>query len=184
MSNSDFDAFVKRQQAKKHEEAAFDPRKQLEEWLGHLDALYKQATKFLETYVQNGSAQIEYREIELNEEFSGPYSAREMLLKIGSSTITFTPIGTMLIGMKGRVDVQGPLGSARLNLVNKDVSYARQLVQVAVTIAGQPRSAPQPAAATRKIEWAWKIATPPPEMRFIDLTKETFFNMVLSVADA
>ena len=38
MSKSDFDAFVKRQQIEQQEEeAAFDSKQQLSEWLGHLD---------------------------------------------------------------------------------------------------------------------------------------------------
>ena len=184
MSKSDFDAFVKRQQAKQQDEEAFDPKQQLEQWLGYLDALYKQIEKFLELYIQNGSAQIAYAEVQLNEDFIGNYTARKMLLKIGRSTITFTPIGTMLIGTKGRVDVQGPLGSARLSLVNKQVTSARQLVQVTVTLPGQARPAPPSPQAINNIEWAWKIITPPPEIKFIDLTQEAFFDMILSVADA
>jgi hypothetical protein len=116
MAKSDFDAFVKRQQTKEPEEATLDPQEQLRQWLSYLDSLYKQITKFLESYIQNGSAKIDYQDIELNEDFIGPYLVRKMLLKIGRSTVTFTPIGTMLIGTKGRVDVKGPLGTARLTL--------------------------------------------------------------------
>jgi len=184
MNKSDFDAFVERQQAKEREEAPFDPKRQLAEWLGYLDALYKQITEFLDAYIKRDSAHIQYSEVHLNEDFSGPYTAPGMLLKIGRSTITFTPIGTMLIGSKGRVDVQGPLGTARLGLVNKKVTSARQLIQVTVTLPGQPRPAPSPPEHASNIEWAWKIITPPPEIKFIDLTQEAFFDMILSVADA
>jgi hypothetical protein len=107
-----------------------------------------------------------------------------MILKIGSATVTFTPIGTMLIGTKGRVDVQGPLGNARLSLVNKRVTSARQLVQVTVRRPGDPPPAPASPEAIRQIEWAWKVITPPPEIKFIELTDETFFDMILAVANA
>jgi hypothetical protein len=185
MSKSNFDEFVNRQQTKQQDdEAAFDPKEQLKEWLDHLDVLYKKMTEFLELYIQNGSAQIEYQEIQINEEFIGLYTARKMLLKIGCSTVTFTPVGTMIIGTKGRVDVQGSLGSARLNLINKQVTSARQLVQVRVVRSGEQRPAPPSSEAVKNIEWAWKISTPPPEMKFIELTQEAFFDMVLSIADA
>ena len=98
--------------------------------------------------------------------------------------MTFTPIGTMLIGTKGRVDVQGPSGSTRLNLVNKQVTAARQLVQVTVMRPGDPPPAPPSPEAVKQIEWAWKLSTPPPEMKFIELTRETFLDMILAVANA
>ncbi len=184
MSKSDFDEFVKRQQAEQQAAAAaFDPKQQLDEWLGYLEALYKQITGYLQAYIESGAAQIEYLDIPLNEDFIGTYIARKMLLKIGPSTVTFTPIGTMLIGTKGRVDVQGPLGNARLSLVNKQVTSARQLVRVTVTRPGGARPDPPSPEAIQQIEWAWKISTPPPEMKFIELTEEAFFEMVLEVAN-
>jgi hypothetical protein len=188
MSKVDFDAFVKRQQAEQEKEAEFDPKQQLREWLGYLNALYQQIAGYLQTYVENGTAKITRRDIQLNEDFIGAYTAPEMTLIIGRSTITFTPIGTMLIGTKGRVDVQGPLGTARLSLVNKKVNNARQLIQVQVTVVRPGVTPPAPALpspeAIRQIEWTWKLSTPPPEMKFIELTQETFFDMVLAVANA
>jgi hypothetical protein len=174
MSKSDFDDFVKRQQAQKQDEAAaFDSKQQLDEWLSYLDALYKQITAYLQDYAKSGAAQIEYRDIPLNEEFIGPYTARQMIVKIGSATVTFTPIGTMLIGTKGRVDVQGPLGTKRLNLINKQLTSGRQLVQARVRMPGDPPLGPASPEAIRQIEWAWKVNT----LKFIELTDEVFFDL-------
>lgn len=184
MSKSDFDEFVKRQQTKQQEEAIFNPKQQLDEWLGYLEALYTQITAYLRTYIDNGAAQIDYRDIQLNEEFIGTYIAREMLLKVGQSTVTFKPIGTLLIGTKGRVDVQGPIGSARLSLVNKQVTSARQLIRVTIVRPGNPPPTQPPPEAIKKIEWAWKIMTLPPEIEFIALTEENFLDMILAVANA
>jgi len=188
MTNSDFDDFVKRQQSEQQKEttldSTFDPKQQLEQWLGYLDALYRQITAYLQTYVESGAAQIEYRNITLNEDFIGDYTAREMLLKFGRSSVTFEPIGTMLIGTKGRVDVRGPIGSARLHLINKLVTNGRQLVRVTIMRPGDPPPAPPLPEALKQIEWVWKISTPPPEMNFVELTQDVFFNMILSVANA
>jgi hypothetical protein len=185
MSKTDFEAFVKRQQAeaKAEKESGFDPKQQLHQWLGYLDSLYKQIEGFLHTYLEGHTAKIALRDVQLNEEFIGTYTAPMLTLTIGRSTVTFTPIGTMLIGTKGRVDVKGPLGAARLLLLNKKVTNARQLIQVKVTINGAP-PAPSPAEqAINQIEWAWKISTPPPEMKFMDLTQDAFFDMILAVAN-
>lgn len=183
MSKADFDAFVKRQQAEEKENSGFDPEKQRLEWLNHLSSLYTQIESYLRTYVDNGTAKIGRRNIQLNEEFIGSYTAPELNLTIGRSSISFTPIGTMLIGTKGRVDVLGPLGTARLVLINKDVTHPRQLIQVSVTIDGHAPPALPTKQAAKQIEWTWKISTPPPKMEFLDLTQDTFFNMILALAN-
>jgi hypothetical protein len=182
MARTDFDKFVQRKKAEEEIVSAFDPKQQLNEWFQYLDALYDKAREFLSSYIQGGTARIEFREIDLNEEFSGPYTVRQLFIHIGSSTITLRPIGTMLIGSKGRVDVHGPRGTVRLVLINKDVTHARQLIRVRISVPGDPP--PPPEAKSDQIEWVWKIATPPPEMSFTDLNENSFFDMILSVADA
>ena len=182
MPRPDFDQFVQRKQEEEKETAAFDPKRQLAEWLHYLDALYAEVHGFLESYIDTGAARLEFTSIQLNEEFSGPYEVRQMFLHIGTSTVVFKPIGTMLIGSKGRVDVQGPRGSARLGLINKQATHAGQLIRIRVSLPGKPQPAPEP--SPEEIEWAWKIITPAPEMKFIELTEDSFFDMILGVADA
>lgn len=183
MANSDFDNFVRRQQAKKQKAEEFDVGLELDEWRGFLDELYLDVEKFMATYLADGQATISYQKIELNEEFSGPYEARQMSLSIGPSVIVFKPIGTMLIGSKGRVDVQGPYGSARLVLVNRNIRQPRQLIQVSISTPGIPAVSAD-TQSSEPIEWVWKLVTPAPSMRLIDLSEESFFEMVLSIADA
>ena len=180
MSRADFDKFVQRKQEEGKQAAQFDPKQQLAEWLQYLDALYRQIEKTVSAYIERGVATIEFHKIELNEDFSGLYNAPQMLLRIGSSTIVFKPIGTMLIGSKGRVDVQGPQGSARLSLIDKNVTHARQLVRIRVSKPDDPPQEPK----RDKIEWVWKIMTPAPEMNFVELTEDSFFDMILSITDA
>lgn len=184
MSKAEFDKFVRRQQVERSDAENFDPEQQLREWRAYLDVLYKQIETYMAPYVANGAASITLDDIELNEEFSGPYTVPQMLLNIGRSVVTFKPIGTMLIGSKGRVDVQGPRGSARLGLVNKNVTRAQELIRVTVSMHGVSKQPPSSQRANEKIEWAWKIMTLPPDMRFIDLTRDAFFDMIMSVADA
>jgi hypothetical protein len=182
MPTTDFDEFVKRQQT-----AAIDWNKQRDEWLGYLDALYTQIESFLETYISAGQARCEYKEITLNEENIGSYTAKQMVLKIGGQQVKFTPIGTLLIAMKGRVDVRGRAGEARLFLVDKKATSARSLIRVTASVVrkGEKLPAPPPASQpTEPIEWAWKLASPPPDIAFIDLTQEAFFQMILEVANA
>jgi len=185
MAKTEFDQFVARQQAEASETEDFNPEQQVKEWKEYLERLYSNVKEYMRPYVENGTAAITLSDIELNEEFSGPYMVRQLQLTIGRSIVAFKPIGTMLIGSKGRVDVLGPRGNARLTLMNKNITSARELIRVRVSVVGSsPARPPERKHQNEVIQWVWKIASPPPDIRFVDLTQQAFFDMVLSVADA
>lgn len=122
----------------------------------------------------------------MNEENIGVYSAKRLAIIIGAQEIVFTPIGTLLIGSKGRVDVEGSAGNSRLALIDKNLTNARQMVRVTVTnippggrLPPPPESPPSP----EKIEWAWKIVSRPPAMQFIELNKDTLFEMLMELSN-
>src|SRR6266705_916269 len=100
-----FDDFVKSQQPAPDEMRAIDWTRERDEWLGSLGELYKKIEAFLAKYIEAGEITIERRDITLNEENIGSYAACRMILKIGRQEITLTPIGTLLVAAKGRVDV-------------------------------------------------------------------------------
>ncbi|MGO9474033.1 MAG: hypothetical protein ACLPWS_11620 [Rhodomicrobium sp.] len=182
MPRADFDEFVKRQHTVSAADKMAWGRQQRDEWLGYLDELYKQIEIFLKGYLTAGQARCEYSPIERSEESIGIYTAKQMVLIIGPQQIKFTPIGTLFIGTKGRVDVLGPAGEARLLLVNKKATSARSLFKVTARVGTTaPSQVSQPA---EPIEWAWKIASNPPDLTFIDFTQEAFFDMILAVVNA
>jgi hypothetical protein len=179
-ANSDFKAFVKRERAAAAELDLVDWAREREDWLGHLKELYDQTESFLAEYIKTGEIKVHYRDIELNEENIGSYSARQMILKIGRQEITMTPVGTLIIGAKGRVEVVGPAGRTRLLLV--DGKASRPTIKVTVSIRGKPEP-PAVAAAPKVIKWAWKIATSPPTIQYLELTQESLFQALMEVAN-
>jgi hypothetical protein len=175
-ASTDFGEFVKRQQTA----LAADWEKERDDWLGHLNELYDLTESFLADYIKTGQIKLNYRDIELNEENIGSYTARQMILKIGRQEITMTPVGTLLIGAKGRVEVVGPAGRTRLLLVDSEASGPR--IKVTVSIGGKP-DPPAVEAAPEEIKWAWKIATSPPTIHYIELTRESLFQAFMEVAN-
>jgi hypothetical protein len=184
MAKTDFDDFVRRQQelsAAAEQEVLFDPKKELEDWLHYLNVLYSDVQGYLKDHISGGSISFKIENKELNEDFSGPYFAPKMLIRIGLQEITLDPIGTMLIGMRGRVDVIGRAGTARLALMNKKITSASQLVSITVI---DPKNPPPPKKPVRPaIEWAWKIISRPPALSFIEQNKESFLEMLLEVSN-
>lgn len=179
MKNAAFDEFVRSQQQPAHPEVDWD--KERDEWLGYLGQLYKRIQAFLKAYIDSGQILLEYRPIELSEENIGVYTTQEILLRIGRGQVVIRPVGTLLIGLKGRVDVVGSRGTASIVLVDE---RATQLGDMIREFSGVGGSLPMvPRDPDRSIKWEWKAITRPPLRRFFDLTKESFFQMIMEVAN-
>jgi hypothetical protein len=181
MSNKAFDEFVSSEQKGAAIDAAIDWGQQREEWLKQLERLYSKIESFLAKYTSAGQIRYEYRSIHLNEEYIGSYSARQMKLRIGRKEVDLMPIGTLIVGSKGRVDVIGPASIAQLLLVDSRASSTKSMVRVTVSVAGKPRAVSHP-APPKDIQWEWRIVTRPPERKFIEITQEAFFDLIMEVA--
>lgn len=181
MRNKTFDEFVNNEQKGAALDASIDWGQQRDDWLEQLGRLYSKIESFLSKYTSAGQIHHEYRLINLNEENIGSYAANEMILRIGRKEVDLVPIGTLIIGSKGRVDVVGPVGTAQLLLVDSRASSARSMIRVSVTVGAKPsvqRERP------KDVKWEWRIVTRPPERKFIDITQEAFFNLIMEVANA
>jgi hypothetical protein len=182
----EFDEFVRRHQASVAANIAargpIDWNKQRDEWLRYLEGLYDQVKDFLRSHIVNGAIRLEFRKIKITEDDIGTYEADKMILYIGDQTITFTPVGTLLIGSKGRVDVEGSAGRSRIALLNKSAKSANDVIKVTIIDPGAPEPITKP-KTEKPIEWAWKIVTPPPATAFIDLNKESLLQLILEVSN-
>jgi hypothetical protein len=185
-TDTQFKDFVQRQR-KPASEDVVDWRKEKEERLAHLERLYNLASEYLHEYINSNAIQVYKSSIELNEENIGTYAAKRLTIVIGAQEITLTPVGTLLIGTKGRVDVKGSAGSSRLVLINKGITRPEQMIRITSTIVrpGKMSSPPPtlPETLPEKIEWTWRIVSRPPTMQFIDLNKETFYQMLMEVSN-
>lgn len=180
MKNLAFDEFVKNQQADAHSDVSWNAIR--DEWLRRLDELYGQIREFLKEYIDAGEIQPDTSLISLNEENIGSYTAPQLTLKIGRKQVRFQPIGTLLIGSRGRVDVIGAgITEARLVLINKKFKHASDTIRITINFEGKLPDPPKEEPGD--IELAWKIVTRPPERRFIELTQETLFKMIMEVAN-
>jgi hypothetical protein len=131
----------------------------------------------LPRHLKSSQILLRYQNVQLNEEDIGTYSARRLIIKIGGREIVLDPIGTLLIGTKGRVDVTGPAGSTRIMLVDKDAARPR----FRVTAQINPKRPPVPEPPDKPVDWTWKLVTSPPTVRYIDLTQDSLFGALLEV---
>lgn len=178
METKEFERFVASQQVT-NVDAEVDWAQTRDEWLNELNTLYTKIAGFLQEYINAGSISYGFTKIEVTEPELGTYEAKRMDISIGRQHMSLLPVGTLLVGCKGRVDAQGAAGRAQILLVNKRVKSAADLVKVRVNVKGSmPPSPPEPTS------WDWKILTNTIQKRFVDLDKESFFALLMEIANA
>jgi hypothetical protein len=182
MPKLSFDDFVRREQQAVRDQNATDWAAEKEAWIESLDSLFIQVSGYLREYVEAGQVSINYTEIELNEENIGSYAARKMFVTIGTKTVVLEPIGTLLVGSKGRVDVVGPLSKAQLLLLDSEARSVQELFRVSVSV-GRATPPPRPPGPSKPIRWIWRIVTKPPRMEIIEITKDSFLSLLTELAN-
>jgi hypothetical protein len=181
MTVKEFDEFVERQRSGASNEGQVNWDQERDEWLAHLDALYRMIESLLSRYTLSGQIRISYKSIELNEEDIGSYQARQMILRIGRQEVDFVPAGTRFIGFKGYVDVIGSAGKSSLVLANKNRVSALPRITVRILTGGIPEA--EPVDPPMKIEWVWRILARPPGRNLDELTDESLFQLIMEVTN-
>lgn len=178
MTHHSFDDFVN-QQSDVSKETQIDWKARLEEWKQYLSLFHEKVEGFLKPYIKAGKLRLTKRNVGLHEEYIGSYQVEALDILLGCNKIALTPIGTNLIGAKGRVDMVGPRGTVKFVLVAKDSSGPK----INVRVLPQDEK-PLPEESIRHItELAWKISTPPPRISHIELEEESFQTALMEVVN-
>ena len=137
MADISFDEFVNQQVAKA--KPSTDCIQERDNWIHHLDKFYQLVKGFLRKYIEQDKVHIAWTTKQINEEYIGTYEVASLEVLIGAVKVHFDPIGTNLIGAKGRVDMHGPHGTVKFVLVPKTASAVRVIVQeFPIAVADDP----------------------------------------------
>lgn len=179
MTNDKFEEFISKQK-NKSPPIKIDWDTQRSEWLQSLEQLYKSIELFLKQYTENKTIELSFGTKKIIEEYLGEYEAKTAQITIGSNRIKLDPIGTNLIGAKGRVDLTGPNGKIKFVLVDESASAPQ--ISVRVWIQGEEPPTNEE-GQPKVISWVWRIATPPPRIKYFPLEKESFFDALMEVSN-
>jgi hypothetical protein len=167
------------EQTKSKEEIKIDWIKQRNDWIAYLNGFNEKIKLFLQPYLESGKLQLQEKKIDLTEEYIGSYRVDTLDIMLGNIKITLTPVGTNLIGAKGRVDMTGPKGKVKFVLVPKQAKAPSIRVQI---IQGHDDNKLSREVASVS-EWEWKISTPPPRINYIELEEESFLTALMEVVN-
>lgn len=154
MTKQEFETFLESKSREAGPVSSLDRDNRKREWLDALQKFYGKVDEWLQEYVASGRIEMEKQRINLHEDFLGSYQAEARLLAIGGALVYLMPVSAVPFGASGRVDLEGPKGTVKLLLTDEGSGGL-----------------------------AWKIATPPPRVQFIDLTSETFLQSLTDVVN-
>ncbi len=175
---------IEKQKKEQEEEQKFDKYEQIEENRILVNDWYKIALDRIKELIHEGLIQESREKISINEELLGEYEIDALVLTINNKKIKFEPVGTMLIGSKGRVDVTGPFGKEKFLLIRKGVKSPSELVKVRVHVSGTPKQEEDNKIEESKkpsiSDWEWK--TMPSDSRWVkfdDVNADTMTDIIM-----
>jgi len=89
-------------------------------WVQIVHDLFNQIDGWLHSLIESGSVKSLRKTTKLREQDLGGYDIESLEIQVASRKLAFVPVGTMLIGAFGRIEVNGPNGKAVLVLLNTD----------------------------------------------------------------
>ncbi len=179
-NRKEFDAFLKKEEEKKKPLIDWSARKL--EWLTYIDKLYSDVNEWLKDYIKTGQVKLQYNDYEIYEEALGKYTTKELKIYIGNHVANLTPIGTVLIGTKGRVDLSGTSGSKKFILTDKDSTKPNITFRVVLSDEEERKyEEKQKLIPKKEIEWVWKISSNPPTITYTELNEDTFYDSLIKV---
>ncbi len=167
MSKKDLENFLN--QNREDTQTHIDWLSQRNEWLRHIEQFYDRVLKWLFRYIEQGKIQVTRRNITLTEDNIGSYDTEKLILKLANKEVSLTPIGTVLIGSQGRIDMSSSAGEVKFVLVEKDSKGPSM----------QNTEANEKSANSVSLQW--KISTSPPSIQFIELNEESFSDALVEV---
>lgn len=144
------------------------------EWLGQIDRLYSKIIAWLSQLNHSNQIQHELRNLHLNEEHLGDYPTQMLVLKLANQEVVLEPVGRIIIGAKGRVDLRGKAGEVKLLLVEPTV----QSIPIKMNRSADKKPQLSP---VKNNELVWKIGGPPPVFKLTDLDENSFADALLEV---
>lgn len=183
--NLKFDEFIKIQKndigadGKKEKTMTIEEDKDL--WLEQLANLHSLVENSLKEYIESGDISIKKYPVILQEEQTGAYQADQLDINIGRQIVRLEPLGTFLIGARGRVDMIGPKGTVRLVIVPPKSDGPK--IHFSISIGGNSVGSTSKSGSVSPREWVWKIATLPPKPTYFELNADSFRDALMGVVN-
>jgi hypothetical protein len=173
---SKLDDLLKTAAGKQTAENLIDRKNQIQKWNQEIQKLYTQVEQWLKSSIQKKYVTVEKKPIVLEEENLGKYNVESLEIHIGKGKIIFEPIGMLIIGARGRIDVTGPYGRKEMLLLLGDNETPG--VRVTIHIPGQTSETIKEEISPPPKELIWKLAIKNPNLKVVPLSESIFEELM------
>jgi hypothetical protein len=97
---------LKKLAEKKAADESIDWNQQREKWLQAIGRLYTDIEHWMQPYVGQQLASTKRGAVELSEDHIGRYTCPTLEINLSGQVYRFLPVGTLIIGAYGRIDIQ------------------------------------------------------------------------------
>lgn len=184
MLNKNLEKILKKKKEKEETESRIDWKAKKGEWIQYVNSFFfEQVEKWLKTYMEKDLLRIKTEKIRITEENIGTYEIDQLIIEMPNEKVILTPVGTLVMGAKGRIDMQGNQGTVTFLLVEEDQDRPHFVETRIFCTEGERKKAEkiekQIPSTTGK--YAWKFVTPPPGIEFIELNEDVFSDLLSEI---
>ena len=115
----------------------------------------------------------------MQEDNLGSYNTKKLILIMGAKQVIFEPIGRLIFGAQGRIDMEGVSGKVKFIFTSNNSKD--EAIAVSLVVNGKPAN--KDVQIKEKSPPIWKISTPPPHLQYIDINEESFFDALMEVVN-
>ena len=170
-----FDDFVKKQNEKTKPVPAFNPQERIDTFKKHVNEFYNLVCNdWLKDNIQKGLIETKHRQIQIYEESLGNYEIDSLDIHIGNVVINFRPIGTILIGTRGRIDMNYRSRSRMFVLTGENIKSPSAHIVISVN-GEKPRKQKD---SGREV---WKFVDRRGMMSYVSLNAEVFQEIIMGL---
>jgi hypothetical protein len=161
MTYKKFEDFLNEQAS----EPPVDWQGRLEAWQHEMNSFFERVNTYLQSYIAGGKLELQPHTIKVVEDYLGEYDAPAAEIIIASKKISLRPVGTLIVGARGRIDMDGPRGRVRFVLVGENLQR------------------PDLTDEGTKSKREWKVATAGPRIQYLPLTEQSFLDALMMVTN-
>lgn len=163
MSSLSFDEQIRRHiksQTMRNSEQDVDWAERLKWWVDRVNELLSSMEQWLAPLIADGTIRVSHDRMQINEDMLGHYELPVLNLNFGESFLCIKPVGSVIIGAFGRIDVEGPTGRAMLILTTDEEADTPSI---------------------KREEARWFIVNPEQQQRLFTLDERVFKQLVLDL---
>ena len=118
----------------------------------------------------------DYVQLNITEEQLGTYTVQKLILSFGDEVISFNPIGTILLGASGRIDIQCGRNTVMCVYVGENIKRASDAIQI--RFAGE-----KPPKRKGPGQPVWKFASRMGKFELETINKESFQRKFMEIVN-